>query len=297
MKSKDYFSKLKSQGKITLDDFDKFVESVPEFEMPDPVVSAIEERFLTRERAAADKEVYRKVFAEALNGVDATIKSFYPSITEKDRAAIDAEVNTYDKLKILDAAWKRQYEALKTTAPDAAKLNEEYQKNIRELTEKLDTAQKEKDKVLSEQETKLKEIAAQKDKELKSYKLKTDLTGRLAQIEFAKEFTEHPKVKTNTFNTILGELLKNELDYDEHGQIIVQEISNGVPKPKFFPNSNEQVTIDKLLEAETSPYLKRNNSDGNGSQGNQNTPPPKVISGAPPKTLREMQQAKALASN
>lgn len=297
MKSREYFTKLKSQGKISLEDFDKFVESVPEFELPDPVVAAIDEKFLTRERAAADKEVYRKVYAEALNGVDATIKSFYPSITEKDRAAIDGEVNTYEKLKILDSAWRKQYEALKTTAPDAAKLNEEYQKNIRELTEKLDNAQKEKDKVVSEQETRIKAVEAQKEKELKSFKIKTDLTGKLAQLEFAKEFTEHPKVKTNTFNTILGELLKNELDYDEQGQIIVQEISNGVAKPKFFPNSNEQVTIEKLLETETSPYLKRNNSDGNGSQGNQNTPIPKVISSGSPKTLREMQIAKSLASS
>src|SRR6187551_3007553 len=108
MKSREYFSKLKSQGKISHEEFDKFVESVPEFELPDTVVAAIEEKFLTRERAAADKEVYRKVYAEALNGVDATIKSFYPSITDKDRAAIDAEVNTYEKLKILDGAWKKQ---------------------------------------------------------------------------------------------------------------------------------------------------------------------------------------------
>lgn len=295
MKSKEYFSKLKSQGKISHEDFDKFVETVPEFELPDPVVAAIEEKFLTRERAAADKEVYRKVYAEALNGVDATIKSFYPSITDKDRAAIDAEVNTYEKLKILDGAWKKQYEALKTTAPDAAKLNEEYQKNIRELTEKLETAQKEKNKVLSEQEAKVKEITTQKEKELKAFKIKTDLTGKLAQIEFAKEFTEHPKVKTNTFNTILGEILKNELDYNEEGQIIVQEISNGVAKPKFFPGTNDQVTIDKLLETETSPYIKRNNSDGSDG-GDRKTTQTKVPITTAPKTLREMQQAKALAS-
>lgn len=295
MKSKEYFSKLKAQGKITLEEFDKFVESVPDFELPDSVIAAIDEKFLTRDRAAADKEVYRKVYAEALNGVDATIKSFYPSITEKDRAAIDAEVNTYEKLKILDGAWKKQYEALKTTAPDAAKLNEEYQKNIRELTEKLDTAKKEKDKVVSEQETRIKAVEAQKEKELKSYKIKTDLTGKLAQIEFAKEFTEHPKVKTNTFNTILGEILKNELDYDENGQIIVQEISNGVAKPKFFPNSNEQVTIEKLLETETSPYLKRNNSDGNGSQGDQNTPTTRVIQAAPKTGLTLAQRRSAAA--
>lgn len=297
MKSKEYFSKLKSQGKITLEDFDKFVETLPEFDLPDPIVAAIEDKFLTRDRASQDKDVYRKIYAEALNGVDATIKTFYPSITEKDRAAIDGEVNTYEKLKILDAAWKKQYEALKTTAPDAAKLNEEYQKNIHELTEKLNVAQKEKDKFVSEQEGKIKEIQAKSEKELKAFKIKTDLTGKLAQFEFAKEFTEHPKVKTNTFNTILGELLKNELDYDDQGQIIVQEISNGVAKPKFFPGTNDQVTIEKLLEAETSPYLKRNNSDGNGSQGGQNTPPPRTTDNGSTKgmTLAQRRAAAALS--
>jgi hypothetical protein len=293
MKSKDYFSKLKTQGKITLEEFDKFVEAVPDFELPDSIVSSIEQNFLTRDRAVADKDIYRKVYAEALNGVDSKIKSFYPSLTDKDRAAIDAEINTFEKLEKLDAAWKRQIETLKTTSPDSATVNEEYKKNIKELTEKLETVKNEKDKVLADQEKTIKEITAKTEKELKNFKIKTDLTGRLAQIELAKEFTEHPKVKTNTFNTILGEILKNELDYDQEGQIVVQEIHNGVPKPKFFPGTNDQVTIDKLLETETSPYLKRNNAD----PGQQNTPSTKVISNGAPKkgTLAEMRAAAALA--
>lgn len=294
MKAKDYFNRLKTQGKITAEDFDKFVDTVPDFELPDAIVSTIEEKFLTRDRASTDKEVYRKVYAEALNGVDATIKSFYPALTDKDRAAIDGEVNTYEKLKLLDAAWKKQYETLKTTVPDAAKLNAEYQKNIQELSEKLETVQKEKDKAISETEKRIKDVEAQKEKELKTFKIKTDLTGRLAQLEFAKEFTEHPKVKTNTFNTILSEILKNELDYDQQGQIVVQEISNGVAKPKFFPGTNDQVTIDKLLEAETTPYLKRNNSEAD-SAGNQNTPVTKVHSETP-KTGLTLAQKRAAAA-
>jgi hypothetical protein len=297
MKLKEYFLKLKTQGKITNEEFDKSLETLADTEIPDQIISALDDKFLTRERAVTDKEIYRRVYAEALNGVDSTISNLLPTLASKsDQVAISGEVDTFKKLKMLDAAYKRQYEELKKTAPDANKLNEEYQKNVRELTEKLESAQGEKEKVISEMDTKIKEVTSQKEKELKQFKLRTDITGKLAQIEFAKEFTENPKVKETVFNGILNSVFKNDLDYDDQGHIAVQEIVNGVPKPKFFPGTNDQVTIEKLLETETSPYLKRNNSDGNGSQQNTN-PITKVTSGTQKsgQTLAQKRSAAALS--
>lgn len=292
MKLKDYFIKLKTQGKITNEDFDKNLETLTDVEIPDVLVSAVEEKFLTRERALGDKDVYRRVYAEALNGVDATISGLLPSLSKSDQVAISGEVDTFKKIKMLDASYKKQLDDLKKNSPDASKLNEEYQKNVRELTEKLELVQQEKDKITSEVDKKVKDITAQKDKELKQYKLKTDITGKLAQIELAKEFTENPIVKDTIFNGMLDAIMKNELDYDDQGRIVVQEIENGVAKPKF--NGNDQVTLDKLLETTSTPYLKRNNSDGNSNgDGKEKTTTIKPIHGAAPKTLREMQQAKA----
>jgi hypothetical protein len=294
MKLKDYFLKLKTQGKITSEDFDKSLETLTDVEIPDQLVSAVEEKFLTRERALTDKDVFRRVYAEALNGVDSTITGLLPGLSKSDQVAISGEVDTFKKIKMLDASYKKQLEDLKKTSPDATKLNEEYQKNVRELTEKLELVQQEKDKITSEVDTKLKDIESKSAKELKQYKLKTDITGKLAQIELAKEFTENPVVKDTIFNGMLDVIMKNELDYDDQGHIVVQEIANGVAKPKF--NGNDQVTIDKLLETASTPYLKRNNSEGSG-EGREKTTTTRVISAGETKgqTLAQRRAAAALS--
>lgn len=289
MKLKDYFSKAKKQAKLGGDDFDKFIETIPDFDMPDVVNNLLEENFLTRERAAGDKDILKKVKAEVYNGIDANISELLPTLSKGDQDAINVEKDTHKKIKMLDAAYKKQYEELKKTAPDEVKINQEHINTIKDLTARLETEKKDKETVIANQEKTVKEITQAKEKELKAYKIKNDITGRLAQVEFAKEFTENPKVKDTVFNGILGNITKNDLDYDEDGHIIVQEIVNGVAKPKFFAGTNDQVTLDKLLESETSPYLKRNNSDGEGEKTKQRTPPPsnKKL------TMREMQIAAA----
>ena len=288
MKFKDYFSRLGKQAKIGGEDFTKFIEAVPEGDIPDVVNALLEENFLTRDRASVDPQILKKVKAEVYNGIDADISALLTELSTTDQELINKEPNTHTKIKLLNTAYKNQYEELKKTAPDAVKINEEHVNTIKDLTARLEAEKKQKDAVISSQEKKVKEITDQKEKELKAYKIKNDLTGKLAQIEFAKEFTENPKVKDTVFNGILGNITKNELDYDEEGRIVVQDIVNGVPKPKFFPGTNDQVTIDKLLETETSPYLKRNNAD----EGVKKTEF-KVQASTGKKTLREMQVAAA----
>jgi hypothetical protein len=294
MKSKDYFLKLKSQGKISLEDFDKFVETLPEFDVPDLVISAIEENFLTRDRAAADKAINAKIVKEVLGNIDASIHAVLPEMPLFNAADIEAEKDTHKKLKLLKTG-------LKTALADAKKTNgegvsEELQKTIKDLTQRLEVEKTEKEKVISEQDSKIKEVTDASKKELKSYRLKNDIMGKLAQVEFAKEFSEDPIRKDAALSYMLNNILKNDMDYDDQGHIVIQEINNGVPKPKFLPNSNDQVTLDKLLEAETKPFIKLNNG-GEQKPGNGQPPITKVINGAAPKTLREMQQAKSLASS
>lgn len=296
MKSKEWFSKLKSQGKITLEDFDKFVEAVPEFELPDPVVAAIEENFLTRDRAAADKSINAKIVKEVLGNIDTSIHTILPEMPLFNAADIESEKDTHKKLKLLKVGLKTALSEAKKNSGEG--VSEEFQKTIKELTQRLELEKTEKEKVISEQDSKIKEVTEASKKELKSYRLKNDIMGKLAQVEFAKEFSEDPIRKDAALSYMLNNILKNDMDYDEQGHIVIQEINNGVPKPKFLPNSNDQVTLDKLLEAETKPFIKLNNSGGEHTQGNGKPPITKVINtSSAPKTLREMQQAKSLASS
>lgn len=290
MKSKEYFLKLKSQGKISLEDFDKFVESIPEFEIPDIVTATLEENFLTRDRAAADKAINAKIVKEVLGNIDASIHAVLPEMPVFNAADIEAEKDTHKKLKLLKAGFKNAIETAKKTNGEAA--SEELQKTIKELTQRLEAEKKEKETAISEQDSKIKEVDSKWQKELKNYRLKNDIMGRLAKIEFAKEFSEDPTRKEAIMSYILGNLLKNDMDYDEQGQIIVQEINNGVAKPKFFPNSNDQVTVDKLLETETKSFIKLNNGTETKIENGQ--PITKVIS--TPSTGQTLAQRRAAAA-
>ena len=59
MKAKDFFNKLKTDGKITDEDFVKFIDTLPDIEIPDTAVTAFERSFLTPERAITHNEVRR----------------------------------------------------------------------------------------------------------------------------------------------------------------------------------------------------------------------------------------------
>ncbi|HZI26331.1 MAG TPA: hypothetical protein VFD46_14700 [Chryseolinea sp.] len=294
MKSKEYFSKLKSQGKISLEDYDKFVESIPEFEVPDAVVATLEENFLTRDRAAADKAINAKIVKEVLGNIDASIHAVLPEMPLFNAADIEAEKDTHKKLKLLKTGLKNAIADAKKTNGEG--VSEELQKTIKDLTQRLEAEKKEKETVVSERENAIKEVMENSKKELKSYRLKNDIMGRLAKIEFAKEFSEDPVRKDAIMSYILTNLLKNDMDYDEQGQIVVQEINNGVAKPKFFPNSNDQITVDKLLETETKSFIKLNNGEGH-QQGNGQTPITKVTSGTQKsgQTLAQRRAAAALS--
>jgi hypothetical protein len=52
MKLKQHFTTLKSQAKLENEDFNKFIEALPEeMEIPDIAVNLLAENFLTRQRA------------------------------------------------------------------------------------------------------------------------------------------------------------------------------------------------------------------------------------------------------
>jgi hypothetical protein len=288
MKGKDFFSKLKTQAKIEKnEDLDKFIEAFPDTEIPDVVVALIEENFLTRDRAMVDKTIYGKVKAETYNAVDVNIEKMLSKlpISGEETAKILEEKDTHRRLGLIESAVLSKVEALKKAAPADTAALEEAKKMAKEETERAQAI-----KVAAE--AKEKQLTEAHQKELKKYRIETALHAKLSQIELAKEFTENPKAKTGIMNLILSEIQKNELDFDDKGEIVVQETVNGVAKPKYFPNSNDLVTVDKLLETETAPYLKRSNG---GEKGKEKTTERKVVElGAEP-TLAQLRAAKALA--
>jgi hypothetical protein len=288
MKLKAFLERINKQGKINNEDFTKALEKLTdESELPDVWVNLFEESFLTRERAAADFDIMKKIKAESLNGVDEKLKGVIALLDTATKEEFDKENNTYKKVEMLQTAIPKMIEKLKGDAgPSADEKVKQLEKNNLELVEKIKS-------INSEADERVKKI--QKEFEAKETGMKLDWTldKKLGEYVFADEFTG---IKEAIVKGIVTDVKgKNSLALDDKGQILVQEIVNGTAKQKF--NGNDPVTIDSLLADPLKPFLKKNNAgDGKeGQQQQQQTRTPRIVVPAnvdPSKmTLKEMRQA------
>lgn len=282
MKVKDYFSKVKTQVKIENEELNKFIESAPDVEIPDPVVAFLEENFLTRERAKTDKVVYAQVKAEVLDGVDHSVTQLFSLLPPDDIMAIKNELITHKKIELVKKSLETSIEKAKASNPDRDKKLEEAEKQIRLDAEKVQALQAEHDK-------KIKEVSDSHAAELKKIKIESIVTAKIGQLELAKEFSEDPEVKQDTISNIRSKILKENIEFDENGQPQVRVIENGVAKPKFVEGTNTIVTFDHLLETASAKYIKRNNGQGDG--GGKETR--KVTHSSVPESQKTLQQIRA----
>jgi hypothetical protein len=264
MKAKDYFSKLKEQGKISLEDYDKFLETVPDtFEIPDAVSATLSDKFMTRERAKTDTEL-RKVFhRELYDAIDTAIHSSLPELDVFDANDIQNEPDTFKKLKkFAPAIQNKVKKAAGAGVEDSAKLKE-----LKQINEDLLAKFAQKD---ADYQSKLEANNKQWEGKVSDFKLDHMLSEKILKYDFAEGYN-----KEATARLIKSDLLStNKLALSENGQISVLEIVDGVAKPKFDDtDKNTPVTIEKLLEAQVKPFLKKNNADegGEGTQQRQQT--------------------------
>lgn len=254
MKGKQFFEKIKKQGKIENEDFNKFIEELPEtIEIPDIAVNLFEQEFLTRERAQSDFKIVNKIKAETLNGVDAEIKTIASILDVSDQEAIEKEENTFKKIALVKNAIPNLIN--KSSKPSTDEKVKTLEKNNAELLEKIKS-------ISVESEEKIKEQAKIFKEKESSMKIDWTLDKQLAGFTFADEFNGlKESIITNAVTAIKS---KNHLTLDDKGQIIVNEIVDGVAKPKF--NGNDLVTIDSLLLDPLKPFLKKNNSSETGEK-------------------------------
>jgi hypothetical protein len=280
MKVKAFLEKVNNQAKIANEDFKKSLETMPDAEIPDVWVNVFEENFLTRERAAADTKIINKIRAEVLDGVDVHLESYKTFLDAKDVERLDAEKDSFKKLKILKEAIPAALEKVKKDNPDANEQVKELKKNYQEVVDKI-AAQK------SEFEAKELELKKQFETKEQSLKLDWTLEKEFGKYTFADE---HSKIKDAIVKIATTELKsKHALGFGENGQLQVQEIANGIAKQKF--NGNDPVTVDSLLKEILDPYLKKNNADDGkrpDASGRKTFEPPKQPGSG---TLAEIRKA------
>lgn len=263
MKSKDFFMTLKTQGKITNEDLDKFLETVPDFEFPDSAFKSFEERFMTVERASTHPDVVSKLRMQNLNPIDRDLAKIIEEISKVDKWAA-AEVaqlvrqgtdspDTYKQIAALAATIPKVFDKVKV-APndeDAKKTIADQKKAIEELTSKFTTAQADYDK-------KYKAAEDGFTSQMSDYKMGSYLDKLVGSRTFADVYKD---TRPTITKALLGEIkASNTLRYatKENGEeeIQVMETKDGALIPKF--NGNTPVTIDMLIEEKFKPFEKQN---------------------------------------
>lgn len=249
MKLKDFFQNKNKQAKISNEDFNKVVETMPDLDIPDVWVNLFDNEFLTRERAVADQKIYAKIQAEQLDAVDKILVDYLPIVGDDDKVSIQNEKSTFQKLKLLKDGISKSIDRIKTENPSNDEKIKELTKQNQDYVSKIAAVNKQWETTITE-----KEKAFENHK--KGMQLDWSLDKKLGEFTFADEYKD---VKSTLTKTIIDKVkTENVLVLDESGNIQVHEkTESGVTKQKF--NGNDAVTLDKLLEEPLKPFLKKNN--------------------------------------
>jgi hypothetical protein len=256
-KYKDFFSKLKDQGKINSPEFEEYLKTVPDAEIPDAVVKAIEDNFMTMERATAHKDVHGKIKREVLDPVDNDLKLLVEQLKEYIDPSIEhtlnTEGNTYNKLRAITKLIPESLKKAKgspVTDEETKKKLVEYEKTVQELTDKFGTAEK-------EYKNNLKHTETEWENKFHDFRLNTELQSLGNKFTLAEAFEE---IRPNITEVIMSKIRSsNSLKLGEKDGRPVIHVNDENGKPKF--NGNTPVTVDTLLEEAFKPYLKKSESE------------------------------------
>jgi hypothetical protein len=264
MKYKDYFSKLKDQGKINNEDYAKFLETVPEGEMPDAIFTLLDQTYMTAERAASHKDVHTRLKAELLDPIDRDIKKIMALLPAEKVLDIERESSTYKKLEMVrDAIPAAIAKAQKAPNDEEAKKKlDQAQHTIQELTDKFANQE-------NSYKTELQKIKEDAANENKNFRLNTHLEKLANSYTLADAHKETRDILTKA---LLSEIkAKNKLDLVEtNGDASILVLGED-GKPRYENNGNTPVTIKSLLDSAFKPLLKVSGVDGDDVQQQQTT--------------------------
>jgi len=291
-KIKEFYTKLKEQGKINNPDFDTFLAALPDsIDVPDSVVKSFEDSFLTRERAVADRAINTEIWGKALYPVDKEIDKIATLIEGIDKQTADdirwmvkdlgpgkQVPDTFKQLDKISSSLPKILDKVRS-APvadeDTKKRLAEFEKNNQELMVKF----KEAEKTYGEQ------LAAQKaesEKSFHDFRLDTQLESLGNKFTLAEAYEQNRAA----INKVVLSDIKSSHDLrlvEKDGQTDIQ-VYDKEGKPRF--NGNTPVTLNSVLEEKYKPFLKQSEAAGKQRQENhqqssqQSQPKTGVRSGA-----------------
>lgn len=274
-KSKDFFTLLKEQGKISETKFDELIEKMPDFEIPQEAVQAFENSFMTVDRAVTHEPVIRKIRFEALNPINKDLEKLISVISSIDKVSGDRMESltrdlgagsqgqrvpdTYKRMEFLTSSLGELFNKVKAApAGGDEELKKELAKKdqtIQEALQKLSNSEKEFKGLLTQKETEF-------ETKLHDYKLDSELQKMAGTFTLAEAYDKN----RDAINKVILSELKgtNRLKLgtkDGQTQVIVQD-ENGEPRY----NGNSPILINQLLEEKYKPFLKQSNAEAETHQ-------------------------------
>lgn len=291
MKSKEFFSLLKDQGKINNPKFDELIEKAPDFEVDQEAVTAFESVFMTPVRAASHPEVVKTVRYQALMPINRDFEKIISAIGEYDKDTAtqlqalvrdvggNKEGDTYRRMETLSNSLGEVLKKIKAApAGGDEELKKELDKSkqmIKDFTDKFTNAEKTYKEQLTQKEQEF-------NKQLHEYKLDGELEKLSGTFTLAEAYE---KTRKDISEVILTSLKKsNSLKLDQKdGQTVIQVLDEQ-GAPKF--NGNTPVTINSLLEEKYKPFLKQSNATDTTQQSSQSNTRTITVNGKNPAVRR-----------
>lgn len=273
MKLKDFFTQLKTQGKINDPEYDEWLKSAPDTEISDRAVKSIEDNFMTLERASAHPDIHRRITSEVLGPVDRDVnelldfqlKEYLDPLTEQE---IKGTNSSFKRLGLLKKIIPDVIKKIKTTTPtdeDTKKKLKEYQDTIQDQVSKFTKAEK-------DYNDKLKSYQDESEAKMEDYKLNSELEKLGNKYILAEAFeATRPAITEVIMSKIRS---SNNLKLGAKDGRPVPLVYDETGKPRF--NGNTPITIDNLLDEAYKPFLKKSETtlpSGTTRQTTQVTPP------------------------
>lgn len=245
-----------------------------QFELPDHIANALEQRLLTVDSAVANQDVRAKLYAEALNGVDEKANLFLNDFDFDDAAKgeIKGIKNSYDRIEKIKDKVSAQYKAAKETANKTGDPNDKAAANalkgqIAELNQQMENLKR-------THATEKEQLIAANLNDKKQFTIK----GALAAKPLPNNgLPKHVNIKAATI--LLEEDMAKEdliLKFDAAGNPLLLQRKEGGEVPYYKNNklvdfesyTDGVLAHNKFLQvSDNDPSSHNNGNANNGSQG------------------------------
>src|SRR6478609_1808580 len=241
---------------------------IKQYEVPDEVAGPLEQRLLTEDSAVVNPMVKSKLYAQALNGIDAELERVVDAFDFSDdfkSAYKSIDKNTNEKVRKLTDGLKSKVSELKKSKtsgdPDSKAMIGALENQIKDLN-------KSQEDLKRMHATELDNMKMQNTTDKKNYLLKSMLAGKPLPKNGLKA-----EINIQLAKTLLeDEMAKKHLliSFDEAGNPVLKEKKDGAEIPYFFENKPMDLSnfLDGVLAQNN--FLQINDqNDASGSNGYQ----------------------------